>query len=100
VEDEQGAIASLEAMMDSFEPAYKEQWHTLSKDYKDRMLKGIKAFRLDVTRMQFKEKLSQNKKSFERSSIIEGLSRSEDSSEKTIANYMSSGLSRENPEDH
>jgi predicted FMN-binding regulatory protein PaiB len=54
------------------------------------MLKGIKAFRLDVTRMQFKEKLSQNKKSFERSSIIEGLGESEDSSEKTIADYMRS----------
>lgn len=90
VEDPLAATAALEAMMDSFEPEYKKQWMTLSEDYKDRMLKGIVAFELEVTRMQYKEKLSQNKTLTERASIIQGLDSSEDSSEKTIAHFMRS----------
>ena len=90
IEDHLAATAALEAMMDSFEPAYKKQWQSLSKDYKDRMLKGIKAFELDVTRMQFKEKLSQNKNESERDSIINDLRISTKSTQQHIAEYMDS----------
>lgn len=88
IEDPLAAIATLEAMMDSFEPVYKKQWATLSKDYKDRMLRGIVAFKLEVTRMQFKEKLSQNKKSEERERIIDTLSQSTLGTERDVAEMM------------
>lgn len=90
IEDAIAATATLEAMMDSFEPKYKSQWARLSEDYKESMLKGIVAFELEVERLQFSEKLSQNKKEGERSSIIGGLGASKDSSERAIADYMRS----------
>lgn len=99
IKDPIAATATLEAMMDSFEPEYKSQWAALSQEYKERMLKGIVAFELAVDRMQFNEKLSQDNKVEERSNIIEALGASKDSSERTIADYMRSKLSEEDTED-
>lgn len=75
-------------MMDSFDPAYKEQWQTLSSDYTSKMAKGIVAFEFYVSRLESKEKLSQNKKENERKSIIRTLSKSDDTNERTIGEYM------------
>jgi len=88
IADEAELFGVLESMMENFEPAYKEQWDSLSTDYKSKMAKGIVAFEIRVSKLESKEKLSQNKKENERKSIIESLSKSEHSTEKLIGEYM------------
>ncbi|MFT4662095.1 MAG: transcriptional regulator [Patiriisocius sp.] len=88
IDNESEVTQVLEIMMDSFEPSYKDQWHSLSKEYQTRMSKGIVAFEIQVSELQSKEKLSQNKKEGERQSIIASLSNSKAPNKKLIAEYM------------
>ena len=78
----------LESMMESFEPAYKKQWQKLPDEYREGMANGIVAFEMKVTELQFKEKLSQNKKDGERASIIRYLGESPAETERILAEYM------------
>lgn len=78
----------LEIMINNFEPNYKDQWNALSNKYKLKMSNGIVAFEIQVSKLQSKEKLSQNKKQNERNAIIESLSKSNNPNERTIAEYM------------
>ncbi len=85
-------ITLLEATIDNYEAGYRQQWQRLSEDYKHKMAKGIVAFRLKVTELQAKEKLSQNKNAAERQRIINGLEASNDTNEQLIGTYMRNKL--------
>jgi transcriptional regulator len=78
----------LEQMINSYEPAYMEQWNSLSEKFKTGMMRGIVAFELEVTDLQGQQKLSQNKSDTERERIIQQLEKSSDSVENTLAGYM------------
>lgn len=88
VEDERKTIDILEQMIDDFEPSYREQWEILSDDYKSKMAQGIVAFEFYASKLESKQKLSQNKKEKERESIIKSLSDSVMQNEKLISEYM------------
>jgi len=83
----------LENTIAFFEPAYKEQWDILPEDYKTKMMKGIVAFEIEVTDIQAKKKLSQNKTEKEQQNIIEALSKSSNATEKAIADLMQKNMS-------
>lgn len=51
----------LKALIGDHEPAYAAQWRSLSEDYQHKMLQGIAAFELRVTRLQCKLKLNQHR---------------------------------------
>lgn len=72
----------LEAMMDEiidyYDPAYKEQWHSLSDLYRTSMMKGIVAFEMTVKRLEGKYKLSQNRSAVDQHNVAEELSKSSD----------------------
>ena len=78
----------LENSINSFEESYKTQWDNLPNDYKLGMAKGIVGFEIEVTDLQAKKKLSQNKTANEQANIINSLSASTDTNEKLIADYM------------
>ena len=78
----------LEATIDTFEGAYRQQWDNFPEQYKVKMLKGIVAFEILVTDIKAKKKLSQNRSDNEKQRIIKSLSESEDSNEKHIAAFM------------
>lgn len=78
----------LESTIHFYESAYKIQWDTLPLAYKEGLIKGIVGFRLKVTDLQAKKKLSQNKTLHEQNTIAEALSQSEDSSAQKLAEYM------------
>ncbi len=78
----------LERTIENYEVSYKEQWNDLPGDYKTGLAKGIVAFDIVVTDLQGKKKLSQNKTENEQQKIINALSKSEDTNERLIANYM------------
>lgn len=83
----------LENTIENYEVEYRQQWNKLPQDFKTKMANGIVAFEINVTEIQAKEKLSQNKSENERKNIINSLSTSKDSNEKIIAEYMNKQLS-------
>ena len=78
----------LEATIDNYETSYRQQWDNLPEDYKLMMSKGIVAFEILVTDLQAKKKISQNRTDTEQQKIIDILSKSKDSNEQLIAEYM------------
>ena len=82
----------LEATIDNYETSYRKHWDSFPEDYKLKMSKGIVAFEIIVTDLQAKKKLSQNRTETEQRKIIETLSKSKDTNEKIIAEYMKENL--------
>ncbi len=78
----------LEATIYNYETSYKHQWDNLPDEYKLKMSKGIVAFEILVTDLQAKKKLSQNRTDTEKQRIIDSLTKSNDSNEQLIADYM------------
>lgn len=88
IADETQAFEILEATINNYEPEYQNQWQSLPNDYKQKMIKGIVAFEITVTDIQAKKKLSQNRTAKEKQNIIENLSKSADTNEVLIADFM------------
>lgn len=80
----------LEATIDNYETSYRHQWDNFPEAFKLKMLRGIVAFEIIVTDLQAKKKLSQNRTDTEKKKIIETLSKSKDTNEQLIAEYMKS----------
>lgn len=78
----------LGATIDKYEKSYRKQWESLPEEYKMKMLKGIVAFEIVVSDLQAKKKLSQNRSETEKQKIIDSLSKSNNSNEKHIADFM------------
>jgi transcriptional regulator len=78
----------LESTISNYEIEYKHQWDNFPEEYKLKMAAGIVAFEIVVTELQGKKKLSQNRTDTEQQKIIETLSKSNDSNEQLIADYM------------
>lgn len=79
----------LERTIEFFDSSYRKQWDELDEKYKTGMMGGIVAFQIEVTNVQAKKKLSQNKTQYERENIIHSFENSGDYNEKLIAEYMS-----------
>ena len=88
VATEEAKTDMLEAMIAQYDSAYQDQWHELSDKYKDGMLNGIVAFEIEVTRLEGKAKLSQNRPEGDQQRVIESLSASEDLVVAGIAQAM------------
>jgi transcriptional regulator len=78
----------MERTIHNFEEKFFEQWKGLSKEYVEGMLKAIVAFEIEVTRMDGKFKLSQNKTKNEQKNIISSFEKSDDSTQREIAEEM------------
>ena len=79
----------LKHTIETFEAGYYQQWQRLPDDYRARMMNGIVAFEIEVTDLQAKQKLSQNRSEKEKENIINSLSKGTDTNEREIAAYMS-----------
>jgi len=88
ITDSDKIIELLEKTIEYYEESYMKQWNSLPNDYKINMSKGIIAFEIEVDDLQAKKKLSQNKTETEQRNIISTLSKSDNSNEKSIAEYM------------
>jgi transcriptional regulator len=82
-------IELLKHTINAFESAYLQQWEGLPDQYRLKMMNGIVAFEIEVTDLQAKMKLSQNRSELERENIIHTLGQSTDTNEREIAAYMS-----------
>lgn len=81
-------ISILEDSFKVFEFAYKKQWDVLPADYKSELLDGIVAFRIKITNIEGKFKLSQNRTEGDRGRIIDDLSSKQDKVKQDIASIM------------
>jgi transcriptional regulator len=89
IEEETKKAALLQHTIEFYDKGYLQQWSGLSEQYKSKMMKGIVAFQIEVTDLQAKKKLSQNRSEQEQKNIIHTLSQSHDTNEQDIAAYMS-----------
>ena len=89
IEAENKKAELLQHTVAFYDAEYLQQWNNLSEHYKSKMMSGIAAFEIEVTDLQAKKKLSQNRSEQEQQNIINSLSQSHDSNEKEIAAYMS-----------
>ena len=92
IEEQNNVLNIVETAIDNYETSYKNQWNQLPQEFKEKMLKGIVAFEINITEIQAKKKLSQNKTKQEQERIIDTLSKSFNSNEKLIAEYMNKAL--------
>jgi transcriptional regulator len=74
IQSREESLTLLEEMIARFEPDYAKQWHELPAGYVDGMLAGIVAFEIEVSRLEGKFKLSQNKTKAEKENIIRSFS--------------------------
>ena len=81
-------VALLELSFEHFDPSYKEQWIALPNEYRTELLNGIVAFELEVTKLEGKFKLSQNRTEGDRERIIKKLTENPEKVQKDIAVYM------------
>lgn len=78
----------LKHTVETFEVNYLKQWSNLPEDYKLKMMNGIVAFEIEVTDLQAKKKLSQNRSEIEQQNVIHSLENSSDTNQQEIAEYM------------
>ena len=81
-------IKLLEESFEVFESSFKKQWDTLPADYRDDLLEGIVAFEIEVTRIEGKFKLSQNRTEGDRERIVQNLGKSDEKVKSDIARFM------------
>ena len=94
VSDPASARAFLAALVDRYESGREKPWTMeLPGDYLERMMRAIVAFEVEVTSIEGKLKLSQNRTPEERASVIRGLEESSDPLARELAAVM-----RENEE--
>jgi transcriptional regulator len=85
---EQEVHQMLEELMQTFEPAYREQWETLSPKFRENMLRQIVGFEISATRIEGKFKLSQNRVRQDQANVITALEKSDDSTISGVARMM------------
>ncbi|HEX8737454.1 MAG TPA: FMN-binding negative transcriptional regulator [Pyrinomonadaceae bacterium] len=82
-------LAFLAKMVEAFDPNYfQTDWQEISADYKINLARGVVAFEIEVTDLQGKKKLNQNKPGKSAQNVIKAFEKSDRENEKLIANYM------------
>jgi transcriptional regulator len=92
LESDEASRAVLEKMISTYEAKFYEQWKQLDENYVNGMLKAIVSFEIEVTKLEGKFKLSQNKTRNEQQNIIGSLGNSHDSLEQEISHEMKKKL--------
>jgi transcriptional regulator len=69
IEDEAAKGALLDGLIEANEPAYADQWHSLPAGFRRTMLAGIVGFRIPITNIEGKFKISQNRPAIDRRSV-------------------------------
>jgi transcriptional regulator len=81
-------LGVLHELMGTFEPAYAAQWASLDEAYRERMLRQIVGFEIEVTKIEAKFKLSQNRSRQDQASVIASLEKSEDTAVSAVSRLM------------
>jgi transcriptional regulator len=80
--------ALLERLVGQHDPAYTAQWQQLPDAYRQKMLDAIVGFRIHVTDLQAKFKLSQNRPAEDRASVWQAFAHASDDPSRELAVWM------------
>ena len=69
IEDDPGKDALLAGLIQANDPAYAEKWRSLPDGFRRTMLAGIVGFRIPITRIEGKFKISQNRPEVDRRAV-------------------------------
>ena len=92
IEEPEAKDALLKKLIGDHEPAYAHQWRGLGEEFAHKMLAGIVAFELQVTRLQCKLKLNQHRP--EARVATQAMYAGGDENEQALARWMN-GLDKE-----
>jgi len=87
VEDEQEKDELLLGMIRANEPPFAEKWRAMAEDFHRSMLGGIVGFRIPITRIEGKFKLSQNRIEVDRHTV-EAAHAMGDDDQRELAGWM------------
>jgi transcriptional regulator len=91
LEDEEELYTLLKTLIQTHEANFEKPWaFPLPDDYVQKMMRSIVGFEIQVTRLEGKFKLSQNRTATERENVIDALQESSDT--KAVAELMRSVL--------
>lgn len=65
------AEPALMMLVEASESAYRAQWESLSAEFRAKMISGVTAFEINVSRLEGKYKLSQNRPPADRARVTE-----------------------------
>jgi transcriptional regulator len=89
IEHRERLYSMLESLVDTHEAARTPPWRMeLPDDYLDRMLRAIVGFEIQITRLEGKLKLSQNRPEVDRRRVVAELAESEDTLSLEVAEMM------------
>lgn len=88
IQDKNELNLLMEKTISIFEPSYLEQYRTQPSTYLDGLMRAVIGIKIKVEKLQFKEKLSQDKTEEERQKIIDSFEKNGDHQQHAIAKYM------------
>ncbi|MGA8212294.1 MAG: FMN-binding negative transcriptional regulator [Candidatus Sulfotelmatobacter sp.] len=78
----------LHELIQTFDPAYASQWASLDEGYRERMLRLIVGFEIEVTKLEAKFKLNQNRTREDQENVIASLEKADDTAVSGVARLM------------
>ncbi len=88
------ALQVLERLTATYEGGFQRPWFTgrLPADFVRRLLNGIVAFEIEITRLEGKFKLGQNRSAEDRTGVVKALEAEDDPLARAVAHLMGEGL--------
>lgn len=91
LEDQDQVATLLEETVEFYERSFSQPWQsTLPEEMRDKLISSIVAFEINVTRVEGKFKLGQNRSDADRSGVHATLANSSNPNDKALAKYMES----------
>ncbi|MDQ2995859.1 MAG: FMN-binding negative transcriptional regulator [Chloroflexota bacterium] len=89
VEDHTTLRSMLERLVDTHEAAFAQPWRMdLPHNYLDKMMRAVVGFEIEITRLEGKLKLSQNRSEHDQHQVAEALAQSENALDRGVAELM------------
>ncbi|WP_265594740.1 GNAT family N-acetyltransferase [Haloferula sp. BvORR071] len=89
IDDHDRIVSLLEETVSRFESSFESPWPgILPEDYRDKMIRGIVAFEMPISRIEGKFKLGQNRSPEDVQGVFEALSQSNDADDQALAHFM------------
>jgi len=89
VDDPARFAAMLRELIEFYESSRAERWPgEMPEEFRDRLMAGIVGIEIEVTRIEGKFKLSQNRSDADRAGVIAALSASTDQTDREVAELM------------
>jgi transcriptional regulator len=89
IEDHATLRPMLERLVDTHEAGFEQPWRMdLPHDYLDKMMRAVVGFEIEITRLEGKLKLSQNRSEQDQHHVAEALAQSENALDRGVAELM------------